>query len=117
MIYTTYFGNYRKFPNDALPLGVTRFKPSYWEYPNIENLAPSENLLRQFKDKTIDEYVFGQKYLNELSERGLTPHGVRSILESVANGRDILLCCYERPGEFCHRHLLANWLGNDIDEL
>jgi hypothetical protein len=26
---------------------------------------------------------------------------------------DIILLCYEKPNEFCHRHLVANWLSEN----
>lgn len=40
-------------------------------------------------------------------------------LEKIGNGADVALLCYERPGDFCHRHLLAEHLnskGCDIKE-
>ena len=115
-IYTSYFANWRNFPTDAVPIGITRFKPSYWDKINLENLAPSESLLRAYRNKQIDEYIFRVKYFGELKERGFTPEFVREALSSVAGYRDIVLCCYEKPGDFCHRHLLAEWLG-DVEEL
>jgi len=115
-IYTSYFANWRNFPTDALALGITRFKPDYWDKVNIENLAPSESLLRQYRNKQIDEYMFKCKYFQEIEDRGYTPKFVRDSLNEVAKGRDIILCCYEKPSDFCHRHLLAEWLGN-VEEL
>lgn len=36
-------------------------------------------------------------------------------------GDDAILVCYEPPGEFCHRHLVAKWfkdeLGIDVKEV
>jgi len=26
-------------------------------------------------------------------------------------GDNVVLCCYEKPGDFCHRHILIKWLG------
>jgi uncharacterized protein (DUF488 family) len=34
-------------------------------------------------------------------------------LQKIANTKDtdkIILLCYEKPGDFCHRHLVADWL-------
>lgn len=61
--------------------------------------------------------MFAVEYRNQLNDRGLTPYVVRTILEAVAKDRDIVLCCYEKPDEFCHRHILAEWLGKDVEEL
>ena len=117
-IYTSYFANWRNFPEGSLKIGITRFAPSYWQHEiNIEKLAPSESLLRSYQNKQIDKYMFAIEYRHQLRERGLTPEGVRTILDGVANGRDIVLCCYEKPEDFCHRHVLAEWLGEDVEEL
>jgi uncharacterized protein YeaO (DUF488 family) len=34
---------------------------------------------------------------------------VSSELSDIANGSDIVLLCYERKSDFCHRHLVAEW--------
>ena len=31
-------------------------------------------------------------------------------LERLTGGRDCALLCYEKPGDFCHRRLLADWM-------
>ena len=117
-IYTSYFANWRNFPEGSLKIGVTRFPPAYWEDEiNLAVLAPSEDLLRRYKNRQIDEYVFKTIYLTELADRGLASKTVRDLLMSVAKKRDIVLCCYEKPEEFCHRHILAEWLGEDVKEL
>lgn len=115
MIYTSYFANWRNFPRDSLIIGVTRFPPSNIEF-NIDKLAPSANLLRRYQNKEIDEYVFEVEYKRELRESGLTPDKVKEMLNKISYNKDIILCCYEKTGEFCHRHILAKWLGDNINE-
>ena len=117
MIYTSYFSNYRNFPVDAIPIGITRFPPIYWKGLNQSTLAPSAGLLNKLKNKEIDEYVFEQEYFAELRERGLTPDKVNTVLNKIAKDRNLILCCYEKPDEFCHRKLLSKWLGGNINEL
>jgi uncharacterized protein (DUF488 family) len=38
-------------------------------------------------------------------------------LNELANGRfkdtDIALICYEKPSDFCHRHLVSKWLNEN----
>jgi len=45
----------------------------------------------------------------------LTQEKVKYFFETLGGDRDIILCCYEKPGEFCHRHVLANWLADKIE--
>ena len=115
-IYTSYFAKWREFPSGSLAFGITRFPPMYFTGINIANLAPSSNLLYNLKNHQIDEFVFKQKYIQELEDKGLTSKGVRRLFEDIAADHDLILCCYEQTGEFCHRHILAEWLG-DVEEL
>lgn len=116
-IWTSYWGGHAKWPTDAIPIGITRYKPHFFYGINLESLAPSENLLWKWKNNQIDEYMFERLYFEELRERGFTPEGVKSILREAVGYRPIILCCYEKPDEFCHRHLLAKWLDDNIEEL
>lgn len=111
-VYTSYFANWRKFPIGCEAVGITRFMPPYWKHPNWENLAPSKELLRQYRDGNIDEFIFRIKYFDELKQRKITPKMVVNELKKF--NKDIVLCCYEKPGDFCHRHLLAEWLKDEI---
>lgn len=118
MIYTSYFSNYRNFPIGASPIAITRYAPEYWgNQLVIAGLAPSSELLQQWKNKEIDEYIFEQKYFAELRERGLTPDKVNTVLKEISKNRDLILCCYEKDDSICHRKLLRKWLGGDINEL
>ena len=35
---------------------------------------------------------------------------IASKLAVMAKGSDVALLCYEKPGDLCHRHLVAEWL-------
>lgn len=34
-------------------------------------------------------------------------------LSKMSGGKDIVLICYEKPSDFCHRHLVAKWLAKN----
>ena len=38
-------------------------------------------------------------------------------LSAMTGGQDFALVCYEKPGDHCHRHLVAEWLGFDPDSI
>ena len=40
----------------------------------------------------------------------LDPKEVEDHLYFMSDGMDIALVCYEKTGDFCHRHLVAEWL-------
>ena len=63
---------------------------------------------------------YERSYLRVLdSKREELLAAVREILKA-AGERTPLLLCYEKPSDWCHRHVLAGWLrkeGFDVDEL
>lgn len=36
-----------------------------------------------------------------------------NYLVQNVNGKDIALICYEKSSDFCHRHLVAEWLNQN----
>lgn len=32
-------------------------------------------------------------------------------LSELSEGKDVALICYEKSSDFCHRHLVAEWLA------
>ena len=104
-IKTSYFGNWRKWPKDYQPIGITNRPPPTWNGDNIKELAPSDNLLYNYKHGNYTEHMFSMCYLNELNSK-FTPEQILAKLPDKC-----ILLCYEKAGDFCHRHLLAEWLG------
>ena len=45
----------------------------------------------------------------------LNPQEILGEILNLSEG-DIALVCYEKPGDFCHRHLVASWLPYEITE-
>lgn len=110
-IYTSYFGNMRNIDDDKICISICRKAPDWyhgWEY---KALAPSYDLLMEWKrTKNEEEYV--KRFMEEVLYK-IDVREVIKSLTSMSNGKDIVLLCYETPDEFCHRHLVAEWLTNN----
>ena len=115
-IYTSFFSNWRNFPEGSLEISITRFPPKNWTGLELRSLAPSAELLKMYKNKEIDEYMFAQKYIQEISDRGITRGLLNTFFKSLEFD-NIILLCYEKKGDFCHRNILASWYGEEIKEL
>lgn len=91
-----------------LVVSISRFNPRGFDGLSLKSLAPSRQLLADYKrGMSWDEY--SKRYRLEC----LTSGGVRSALSlllSHTHGRDIVLCCYESPSMNCHRFLLADFI-------
>lgn len=117
-IYTSYFGNYRNFPANCVAISITQFPPRAWKGLEIKSVAPTADKLMRFKQKEIDENIFTWQYLMQLNKDDNLRPRVIALLRHLENEyENIILCCYEKPNEFCHRHLLAEWLDMNIKEL
>lgn len=68
-------------------------------------LAPSKDLLIGYKQGTIDELQFSKTFLNYLETLDK-----QQFLEEWGDD-DVVLLCYEKSEDFCHRHLVKEWLG------
>ena len=113
-IYTSYFGNSRALAKDGImEISIARYSPKWFNGPRYTTVAPTGYMLSGACSH--DEYL--RRYDDIL--RHLNPQEVISSIEAIARGRDVALCCYEKPGDFCHRHLLSEWLrknGYDVKE-
>ena len=61
--------------------------------------------------------TYDNAYVKEFKKRVLEPLNVIDVLHDLwilaGKSTDIALVCYEKPGDFCHRHLVAEWLNNN----
>ena len=75
----------------------------------VRALAPSEELLRSFKDGRIDWWMFRKRYLEEM--QAPEPQAeVRRLAERATN-RTLTLLCVCREDARCHRSLLRGLLS------
>lgn len=105
-IYTSYFANIRKLRSMGIvPINIALYKPKWFEGISLAYVAPTRYMLKG--DLTRDEYISSYKD-NVLSKVRISDF--LSQIEHLSEGKDVALCCYEKPEDFCHRHLLAEWI-------
>ncbi len=108
-IYTTFFDNLQNLPKHITPISICLKSPAEWCGLHYGKLAPKASFFYQWrKDRNNDAYV--KQYHAEVL-RELDAKDVIDELKSLSKyAEEIALVCYEAPGEFCHRHLVAEWL-------
>jgi len=111
-VYTSYFGNLKRlYASGIEPVGIARYQPKWFNGRNMKQLSPTSYMLSDRCSR--EDYL---RLYNAILEN-LNLEQLKSELESI--GRDVALCCYEKPEDFCHRHLLADFLnkhGWDVQE-
>ncbi len=113
VLYTTYFANLRKLPDKIVPISICGKAPEWYYGLQYKNLAPKWSFFSEWKKSHDNDYYI--RCFNEQVLNGLSAENVYSELISLSNSFDIALVCYERPNDFCHRHIVASWfLSNGI---
>ncbi len=95
---TSYFAGYRGDKGVCIALQAPKgFNGSYYE-----QLYPKWWFLKRYKkDHNQDTYI--DAYYNEVLSK-LDPQEVYNDL------KDKVLLCWEKPGDFCHRRVVASWI-------
>lgn len=110
MIYTTYFANLRNLPDYIEPISIAARPPRGWSGKEYRQLAPPNDVLNKYmRDRNEADYV--REYMKRVIA-SLDVHVVWKELSELAGGKQFALVCYEKPGEFCHRRLVAEWFFN-----
>ena len=116
-IYTSYFANSKKLQQAGIKVvGIALYPPKWFNGISLKQVAPTKSILFA-KDETQEDYV--RRYKSEVLARQDMQQFLKSV-ETAGNGQDVALCCYEKPEDFCHRHILAEWIkektGVEIEE-
>lgn len=105
-MFTSYYSLHGTNRN-AVAISV---KPPDWyvgvTYPL---LAPTWDLVRAVKNGSITEDEYAVEYLKLIKKRGASPYRTLADL-----GDDAILLCYEKPSDFCHRHIVAWWMEQEL---
>ena len=109
-IYTSYFGNIKALKEHGIiPVSIARWLPKWYNGISLKEVAPTPSMLKD--DITRDEYI---KRYNELLQK-IDVNKFLETLKFFTNGQPCALICYEKPNEFCHRHLLADYLNSKLN--
>ena len=111
-IYTSYFGNLKKLKeNNIVPIGICCYPPKDFHGPNLIAIAPTPDILNNCRS---NHQEFRKRYKNEVLSLFKDTSIFVDRIKFISNGNDCALCCFEKPYEFCHRHLIAEWLNDTL---
>lgn len=106
-IYTSYFAKAATLRKAGIvPIGVALWPPRFFRGISMKQVAPRRYML---DDRLTDEEYI-RMYRNDVL-RLVDARSFIQDLERASQGMDVALCCFEKPGDFCHRHILAKWLN------
>ena len=123
-IGTGYFAKAKEYSDKGFALvSIARTRPWFlskelliWYY---SDLAPTGEIIGAKNNPRVYE----EKYNNEILSRVSADEVLRRLdrYARLSGKENVVLLCYEAPGKFCHRHIIAKWLGdktgNPIEEI
>ena len=113
MIYTSYYAKIKDLPDNIIPISIAGKAPKGFKGLQYKKLAPKYSFFSVWKEtKDNDYYVkcFNEQVLDKLIASNVVKELGYLCTGYLTENVDILLICYEKPRNFCHRHLVADWL-------
>ncbi|RLI53634.1 MAG: hypothetical protein DRO87_11325 [Candidatus Thorarchaeota archaeon] len=115
MIYTSYFARLKDVRNLGItPVSVAQGLPRGIEILSYRKLAPPWGLIKEYK-RTGDESLYTRVYFETILNK-FNQYKVITDILLLALEPNVALICFEKPGDFCHRHLIAQWLNQILPE-
>ena len=111
-IYTSYYAKCRMIPHTITRISIAGKAPAGYRGIEYKVLAPKKEFFMKWKENHDNNYYI--KCFNEQVLSHLNPVEVYNRLEELSCGQDIVLICYEKSGDFCHRYLVADWLSKNL---
>lgn len=110
VLYTSYFA---KSANNPKAVSISAVVPTWYKGRQSLVAAPDWAFVSAYKEGRLTQQEYETVYRTKLDKLG-----EEKVLSQFTDG-DVLLC-WEKPTDFCHRHILAQWLnerGHTVTEL
>lgn len=126
MIYTSYFAQIKNFPKNIIPIAICGGLPQWYSGLWYKKPAPKYKFFMEWKQNQDNNFYIEHynkevldgldkiRVLNEIHL--LIPENIRAQMDAPvwrSNNIHVALICYEKPEDFCHRHLFAEWLRRE----
>jgi uncharacterized protein YeaO (DUF488 family) len=99
---------------DGYRICVMRFVRDYYRYDLwLKELAPSIELLNDWKNERISWEEYKERYLNEIKGKKAA---VKKLMDLVEEKRVVTLLCAEKEDKYCHRRLLKEYVEEKYGE-
>lgn len=98
--------NFQVAGKEEEAVAISQGVPKGWKGKRYLKLAPPWSLV---KDKSSE---FTKKYYEQVLSRLNAAEVVKELKELA--GEDAILLCWEGPGKFCHRMVVAEWLKIEL---
>lgn len=121
-IYTSYFSKMKNINKNYKPFYVSIARYTFSDILKYVNniylpFAPTQKTLDSYRNGEIGEEEYIKQYIGHLNKVFWSVKQDDRIIEQLLKGFDgkkyncIVLLCYEKSSDFCHRHILRDFLN------
>lgn len=114
MIYTGYYGGLSKVIGQVTKVQVSNSAPVPVDIVFEKAVPDWAFIVKPYKDGLITKEEYTERYLQQLDKFSENITGVARYFNE--SGKDYILLCYEKPDDFCHRHILADYINKIFGE-
>ena len=119
ILYTGYFANTKKYQQKGFtPVSVAGITPEFFKGEKWVDFAPRKTFFSKWKKGELSNEEYMRCYLEYL--KTIPKEDIEELRELTRN-EDYVMCCYEKTGDFCHRHYLGaffrKFYGFKVSEL
>lgn len=114
---TSYFANIPYIDTDLYaPVSISGKSPEWYHGHEFKVLAPKYHFFIKYKNWEIDEKEYTRCFRNEILSKHYAPDLFELINNRFSEGgkKEVVLLCYEKPKQFCHRRLVADWFEKEL---
>ena len=107
-LYTGYFAKYKDYKKAGyIPVSVAGITPEFFEGEKWSDFAPRRDFFSKWKRGELTNEGYMKEYLKYLNK--IPAEDIEELAQITREGK-FVMCCYEKTGDFCHRHYLAAFL-------
>lgn len=114
MVYTSYYAKIKKIEGNNLYCSISNTVPPWIEdkvTKCLRQVYPKFSDVADFKHGVISWKEFENRYIEHVNMYVLYTLK-ETLLDYEKEYDNVFLLCYERPTDFCHRHILRRMLNN-----
>jgi len=102
-----YTSNYARNCDNSMAIGISIIMPEWYTGKYLAFLAPKVEMVGKYNkgEMNYTQRKYTRDYIDLLKSRNVDPH---ELIKKIPDGS--ILLCYESPGMFCHRRILADWI-------
>ena len=100
--------SFRRAKDDPRCIAISARVPKNYNGRRCKKLAPPYWMVQKSKSGEMTDEEFKRQFKKYV----LGKLDAREVLNEI--GDDAILLCWEQPGEFCHRRLIAHWFEKEL---